>query len=235
MPRARLAQHARGRCPRASRRRPSCSTAGASPTSCRASRALRDVHRRRRSGDLAGPRRLPRAHERAGPHRVGGLRDRHARGRGRRSRRRHVGEQRRRTTAAWRRLDCPGSRVRSGPRTASNASAHSVRRGPSTGSCRYASASARLRMAKRSDIELRPSPANCGKMNHIQCDSFRPARNSASARSYTPDWAWTKRWRSWLSFGGLGMDWPRRSSSLVRQNDIRLERWRVSRALACAR
>ncbi|MFO0930729.1 MAG: hypothetical protein U0736_27485 [Gemmataceae bacterium] len=28
---------------------------------------------------------------------------------------------------------------------------------------------------------LNPRPASCGKMYHIQCDRFRPARTSASA------------------------------------------------------
>ena len=41
--------------------------------------------------------------------------------------------------------------------------------------------SATLLIAYRLDVELNPSPSNCGKMYHIQCDCFRPLLISASA------------------------------------------------------
>src|SRR5262245_48145491 len=67
------------------------------------------------------------------------------------------------------------------PSTARTASAHSERRGPSTGWRRYAAASSRLLIAYRCDVGLNPSPSNWGKTYHIQCDRFRPLRISASA------------------------------------------------------
>ena len=44
-------------------------------------------------------------------------------------------------------------------------------------------ASARLLIVYCLEIELIPSPSSCGKMNHIQCDRFRPLVISESARS----------------------------------------------------
>jgi hypothetical protein len=37
-------------------------------------------------------------------------------------------------------------------------------------------------MAYRCDIALNPSPATCGKTNHIQWLTLLPARSSATAR-----------------------------------------------------
>ena len=54
------------------------------------------------------------------------------------------------------------------PSTPSTASAHSANRGPRTGWRRYASASSRLLIENRLDVELKPRPSNCGKMYHIQ-------------------------------------------------------------------
>jgi hypothetical protein len=45
---------------------------------------------------------------------------------------------------------------------------------------KYAMASAREPIAKRCAIGLKPRPAICGKMNHIQCDCFRPCDSSAT-------------------------------------------------------
>ena len=60
--------------------------------------------------------------------------------------------------------------------------AHSVSRGPSTGWFRYARASVSPEIAYRWDVALNPRPATCGKTNHIQWLTFRPARSSATAR-----------------------------------------------------
>src|SRR4051794_13883459 len=51
-------------------------------------------------------------------------------------------------------------------------------------------------MANRWAMLLDPSPANCGKMNHIQCDTLCPLRISASANGYTCSWVETNRDRS---------------------------------------
>jgi hypothetical protein len=69
------------------------------------------------------------------------------------------------------------------PSTPRAASAISVSRGPRTGWARYASASASVLMANRREVELNPSPSNCGKTYHIQWLRFRPFRTSASVVS----------------------------------------------------
>src|SRR5438046_590177 len=53
-----------------------------------------------------------------------------------------------------------------------------------------------LRIEYRCDISLNPRPSTCGKMNHIQCEDFRPLRISRSACGKTPACAPRKRPRS---------------------------------------
>ena len=67
---------------------------------------------------------------------------------------------------------------------------------PSTGSARYARASARPARPKCCAVELRPSPRSCGKMNHIQCVRLLPPASSRRTVSITGAWASTKRCRS---------------------------------------
>ena len=67
------------------------------------------------------------------------------------------------------------------PSTLRTASVHSINRGPRIGWARYAVASATLLIEYRLEVELNPSPSNCGKMYHIQCDRFRPLLISESA------------------------------------------------------
>src|SRR5262249_42407758 len=81
------------------------------------------------------------------------------------------------------------------PSTPRTASAHSLKRGPRTGWARYALASATLLIEYRWEVELNPSPSNCGKMYHIQCDYFRPLLISPSACSKSSAGTCTKRFR----------------------------------------
>src|SRR5438128_10477874 len=55
--------------------------------------------------------------------------------------------------------------------------------GPRIGCVRYAAASAREAIAKWRAVSLCPSPAICGKMNHIQWLRLLPARSSARTRA----------------------------------------------------
>src|SRR5690348_7401018 len=53
-------------------------------------------------------------------------------------------------------------------------------------------------MAKRCDMALDPSPAICGKTNHIQWLVLRPRPSSSRTLAMTGPWAVTKRSRSKL-------------------------------------
>ena len=64
------------------------------------------------------------------------------------------------------------------PSTLNVRAAHSRSLGPRTGCDRNAEASSREEIANLTAVGLCPRPAICGKTNHIQWVSFRPARSS---------------------------------------------------------
>ena len=84
---------------------------------------------------------------------------------------------------------------------------------------------------------LKPSPATCGKMNHIQWPRLRPPSISRSACSNTPCCAVTKRWRSCGSVMRVGLHLETRRPAMIRAAAcVVLDRNRVERAayMLCA-